>query len=47
MEKKMIDNIRNRAMLGLSLTESERAMFLLFIATDKEVRWFLKNENKR
>lgn len=44
MEKKIIDSIRSRAMLGLSLTARERAMFLLFIATDKEVRWFLKNE---
>ena len=47
MEKKMIDSIRSRAMLGLPILEEERAMFLLFIANDKEVAEFLKNEKKK
>ena len=42
----MDNNIRVRAILGLSLTQRERARFLLFIATDAEMREFLKREKE-
>lgn len=38
------ENIRARALLGLPLTARERATFLLFIASDDEVKTFLKAE---
>lgn len=40
----MRENIRARAILGLPLTQRERAMFLLLIATDAEMRAFLERE---
>lgn len=41
----MKQRIRAKAILGLPLTQRERAMFLLLIATDKELKEFLKKEN--
>ena len=40
----MKERIRAKALLGLPLTQRERAMFLLLIATDSELRYFLKKE---
>ena len=40
----MKERIRAKAILGLPLTQRERAMFLLLIATDKELKDFLKRE---
>ena len=40
----MNENIRARAILGLPLTKRERATFLLFIATNEEMRAFLARE---
>ena len=40
----MKGRIRAKAILGLPLTQRERAMFLLLIATDKELKDFLKRE---
>ncbi len=37
-------NIKSRAVLGLPLTERERARYLLFIATDEEARAYLERE---
>ena len=36
--------IKAKAILGLPLTEKERAIYLLFIATVEEMREFLKQE---
>lgn len=36
--------IRSKALLGLPLTARERAMFLLFIATNEEMKAFLRRE---
>ena len=36
--------IRVKALLGLPLTQRERAMFLLLIATESELKHFLKKE---
>lgn len=38
--------IKRKAMLGLPLTEQERAKFLLFYATDEEAKTFIKLEKK-
>ena len=38
--------IRAKAILGLPLTEKERSMFLLYIATLEKAKWFLRNESK-
>ena len=38
--------IRAKALLGLPLTQRERAMFLLLIATESELKYFLKKERK-
>ena len=38
--------IKCKAVLGLPLTSRERAIYLLLIANDDEVKEFLKNENK-
>lgn len=38
--------IKCKAILGLPLTARERSYYLLFLATDDEVKEFLKNENK-
>lgn len=38
--------IKCKAILGLPLTARERAIYLLLIANDDEVKEFLKNENK-
>ena len=35
-------NIAARARLGLPLTEKEKAIFLLFIATDDELKQYLQ-----
>lgn len=40
----MKERIRAKAILGLPLTQRERAMFLLLIATDKELKDFLTRE---
>jgi hypothetical protein len=40
----MKERIRAKAILGLPLTQRERAMFLLLIATDKELKDFLARE---
>ena len=40
------DEITAKMKLGLPLTAKERAEYLLFIATNKEAREFLKNEKK-
>lgn len=40
----MKERIRAKAILGLPLTQRERAMFLCFIATDEEARDFIKRE---
>ena len=42
----MKEKIRARAILGLPLTEKERALFLLFIATDDEAIEFVKKEKE-
>lgn len=39
--------IKQRVTLGLPLTEQERAIYLLFIATTKEATEFLKGEQNR
>lgn len=39
--------IKAKAILGLPLTAKERALFLLYLATEKEASDFLKNENKK
>ena len=41
----MKERIRAKALLGFPLTERERAMFLLFIATNEEVKDFLERES--
>ena len=41
----MKEKIRAKALLGLPLTEKERALFLLFYATTEEVNAFLKGGN--
>lgn len=41
----MKDIIQKKILLGKSLTQRERAMYLLFLATDEEVKYFLKREN--
>ena len=41
-----MDNIKCKAILGLPLSEKERSMFLLYIATLDEAIWFLKNEKR-
>lgn len=38
------DMIRAKAILGLPLTKRERAYYLLFVATSKEMKAFLKSE---
>ena len=38
--------IKRKAILCLPLTARERAIYLLLIANDDEVKEFLKNENK-
>jgi hypothetical protein len=43
----MKERIRAKALLGLKLTERERAQFLLFIATDEEAKDFLKRESSK
>ena len=43
----MKERIKSKALLGLKLTERERAQFLLFIATDKEAKDFLKRESSK
>ena len=40
----MKERIRAKALLGLPLTQRERAMFLLLIATDSELKYFLFKE---
>lgn len=40
----MKERIRAKAILGLPLTQRERAMFLVLIATDKELKDFLARE---
>ena len=40
------ERIKAKAILGLPLTAEERSVFLLLIATDEEVKEFLKNEKK-
>ena len=40
----MKDVIQRKILLGKPLTNRERAMYLLFLATDEEVRCFLKLE---
>lgn len=42
----MNERIRAKTKLGLPLTERERALFLLFIANDKELKEFLKREKE-
>ena len=39
------ENIKNRALTGLPLTQQERAKFLLYIATLEQAIYFLKKEN--
>lgn len=41
------ERIRAKAILGLPLTARERAVYLLFIASDKEMREFLAREVKQ
>lgn len=43
----MNERIRAKAKLGLPLTERERALFILFIASDKELKDFLKREKEK
>ena len=40
----MKERIRAKALLGLPLTQRERAMFLLYIATESELKYFLEKE---
>ena len=42
----MKERIRAKAILGLPLTEKERALFLLFIATHDEAIEFIKKERR-
>lgn len=41
----MKEKIRAKAILGLPLTEKERALFLLFYATSEEAKSFLNGGN--
>lgn len=38
--------IKSKAILGLPLTKRERSMYLLFIASDEEVKDYLKREKR-
>ena len=38
--------IKCKAILGLSLTARERAIYLLLIATEQEMKMFLKKEKE-
>ena len=40
----MKERIRAKALLGLPLTKRERALFLLYIVTESELKYFLKKE---
>ena len=40
----MQEKIKCKAILGLPLTERERSMYLLYIASDEEVKDYLKRE---
>ena len=40
------EEIRAKAILGLPLTQKERAYYLLIIANDEEVKAFLKREQE-
>ena len=39
-----MERIKAKVKLGLPLTEKERAVYLLFIATDEEITGDLKND---
>lgn len=39
-----MEKIKAKVKLGLPLTEKERAVYLLFIATDEEIKGDLKND---
>ena len=38
--------IKSKAVLGLPLTERERSMYLLYIATDEEAKAYLEREKR-
>ena len=38
--------IRSKAVLGLPLTERERSIYLLYIASDEEAKWFMEKEHE-
>ena len=40
----MKERIKSKAILGLPITNYERSMFLLYIATLEEAKWFLSKE---
>lgn len=40
------ERIRCKALLGLPLTQREKSMFILLIATDKELEFFLSKEKE-
>ena len=43
-DRGMQEKIKCKAILGLPLTERERSMYLLYIASDEEVKDYLKRE---
>ena len=44
VKKHYRENIKNRALTGLPLTQKERALFLLYIGNAEQVQQFLKLE---
>ena len=42
----MQDKIKCKAKLGLPLTKRERAIYLLFIASDEEAKDYLRREKR-
>ena len=40
------ESIRNKVILGLPLTQEERAIYLLFISTEEEAKLFLEKEQE-
>lgn len=41
------NKIKSKALSGLQLTQKERSMFILFIATDEELKYYLEHERNR
>lgn len=42
----MIEKIKNKVKLNFPLTDKERAIYLLYIATDQEAKEFLRKEKE-